>query len=145
MSYLNSLPISEALFELEPSWMSIRLLAVCSLWALFAVFLSNFYMPIKVILSVFIIIAMFHSLWLHYRSIQNRIYFQNGRWLLETSLLLERFVAVEVLVDVGLFILIRFKRKVGHHHLLVFQDQWPEDKLRRFMALHHMIQKQSLV
>lgn len=143
MSYLNSLPLSEALFELNCSWMFIRLLAVCSLWALFSVFLSDLYLVLKIALSIAIIAYFIYSSWHHFYAEKELIHFQNGRWTLKTAQLYERYMNVDVLVDVGLFILIRFKQTSSSHRLIIFKDQWPDEKLRCFMALHQMLQKQS--
>lgn len=144
MNSLNSLPLSEAHFELEHSWIFVRVLVVCSLWSIFSLFLSDFHLIFKIILSLIIIVYLIYSSYSHFHAHKTCIYFQNSAWALETaSRALPCAVCVHVLLDLGLFVLIRFKTSSVKHYLIVFEDQWSNEKLRCFMALYHMLKKQN--
>lgn len=144
MSSLNSLPLSEARFELGHSWIYVRVLVICSFWTIFSISLSDFTIYLKIILVMSIVFSFIYSSYYHIHQQKTYINFKNHSWMLETrSFNSSNTVSLEVLLDLGLFILIRCKDSTIKRYLIVFEDQWSNQQLRSFMALYHMLKKQS--
>lgn len=129
-------PIYEATFELKSSLLAYRIGLILILW--FGVGLWQWCddFILRIFILTIILLAWFIIFSLRQRLMsRGSIQYLQGVWIVKHHSTLHQYKKAEVIVDVGFWVAIRFRRDKNSYIKVIFKDAWSDQALRQCMAL----------